>query len=375
MIEEERIALVARDGVKSHAMLHHDNSHPRSTAFIIMHPTSDWRQHFILKLLAARGFGALGCANRYAAREAELILENTLLDWAAGVDALRAKGYRKIIGIGNSGGGEIAVCYHSESVSPTIRGTPLGDPPDLTRMTLQPLDGLVLLNAHIGRPLSLTRSLDPSVGGESGNDPLHYDQSLDMYDAKNGPPYSAAFCERYAAAQIERNHKITRWAQETIERIDRVGNPLMKDIPFIVHRTDADLRLRDLAIDPSDRSGETIWEEDPQHANYTPGPLRGGQTRLRVMTLRSWISQRGLATSQFDVTRFLPNCKVPTLVLIGTADAGGTEHSRLMLEASPDPGKTMEWIKGGTHFMRGQEDKQAEAADLIAAWAKARDFG
>src|SRR5665213_2079709 len=148
MIEEERIALVARDGVKSHAMLHYDNSHPRSTAFIIMHPTSDWRQHFILKLLAARGFGALGCANRYAAREAELILENTLLDWAAGVDALRAKGYRKLIGIGNSGGGEIAVCYHSESVSPTIRGTPLGDPPDLTRMTLQPLDGLVLLNAH-----------------------------------------------------------------------------------------------------------------------------------------------------------------------------------------------------------------------------------
>jgi pimeloyl-ACP methyl ester carboxylesterase len=339
-----------------------------------MHPTSDWRRHFILPLLAQRGFGALGCANRYVAREAELILENTILDWAAGVDFLRRKGYAKVIGIGNSGGGEIAVCYHSESVRPTIRGTPLGDPPDLTRMKLSPLEGIVLLNAHVGRPQSLTRSLDPSVGGESGNDPLRYDASLDMYDPKNGPPYSAEFRERYATAQIERNHKITRWCRETIERINHLGNPLMKDIPFIVHRTDADLRLRDLAIDPSDRSGATIWEEDPQHANYTPGPLRGAQTRLRIMTLRSWISQRGLATSQFDVTRFLPQCQVPTLVVIGTADAGGTEHSRLMFATAPDPGKTMEWIKGGTHFMRGQEDKQAEAADHIASWARARGF-
>ncbi len=133
------------------------------TAFIIMHPTSDWRSHYILKPLAERGFGALGCANRYSSREAELILENTVLDWAAGVDYLRQAGYSKVIG--NSGGGEIAVCYHSEAVHPTIKGTPLGDPPDFTKVKLSPLDGLVLLNAHAGRPLSLTRSLDPSVGG------------------------------------------------------------------------------------------------------------------------------------------------------------------------------------------------------------------
>ena len=69
----------------------------------------------------------------------------------------------------------------------------------------------------------------------------------------------------------------------------------MNDVPFIVHRTDANLALRDLTIDPSDRSGKTIWDEDPKVANYTPGPLRGGSPGLRIMTLRSWISQRGLA--------------------------------------------------------------------------------
>jgi pimeloyl-ACP methyl ester carboxylesterase len=375
MIGTEQVELRASDGQRSWATLHADSALPRGMAFIIMHPTSDWQQHYILPLLAKRGFGALGCANRYAGREAELILENTVLDWAAGVEFLKSRGYRKVVGIGNSGGGEIAVCYHSEGISPTIRGTPLGDPPDFTKMRLTPLDGIVLLNAHAGRPQSLTRSLDPSVGGESGNDPTQYDRALDMYDPKNGPPYAAEFRERYWAAQIERNHKITRWCRATIDRIERAGNPLMKDMPFIVHRTDANLSLRDLTLDPSDRSGETIWDEDPETANYTPGPLRGNRTRLRIMTLRSWISQRGLATSQFDVMRFLPQCRVPTLVACGTADAGGSEHSRLMFEAAPDPGKTMVWIKGGTHFMRGQEDKREEAADHIATWARARELG
>jgi pimeloyl-ACP methyl ester carboxylesterase len=374
VIQEQRVTLKASDGIESHAALVCDDAASRNTAFIIMHPTSDWRSHYILKPLAERGFGALGCANRYSSREAELILENTVLDWAAGVDHLRQVGYRNVIGIGNSGGGEIAVCYHSEAVHPTIKGTPLGDPPDFTNLKMSPLDGLVLLNAHAGRPLSLTRSLDPSVGGESGNDPLVYDASLDIYNPKNGPPYSAEFRERYRAAQIERNHKITRWCQATLQRIAKTGNPLMGDMPFIVHRTDADLHLRDLSLDPTDRSGETIWEEDPQLANYTPGPLRGNRTRLRIMTLRSWISQRGLATSQFKVADFLPHCRLPTLVIIGTADAGGSEHSREMFEHSPDTGKEILYIKGGTHFMRGQEDKQREAADKIAGWARKHGF-
>jgi pimeloyl-ACP methyl ester carboxylesterase len=374
MLKEEAVALTAQDGAKSNATLHYDDAAPRRAAIMIMHPTSDWNRHFILKFLAERGFGALGCANRYSAREAELILEDTVLDWAAAVDFLRGKGYAKIIGIGNSGGGEIVVCYHSEAVKPTITGTPLGDPPDLTKARLSPLDGLVMLNAHIGRPISLTRALDPSVGGESGNDPLSYDASLDMYNPENGPPYSAEFRARYAAAQVERNHKITRWCQATMAAIARTGNPLMKDIPFIVHRTDADPKFLDLSLDPSDRTGHTIWDEEARVANYTPGPLRGSATRLRVMTLRSWISQRGLATSQFDVTRFLPQCAIPTIVLCGTADAIGTEHSQRIFAAAPDPAKKMVWIKGGTHFMRGQEDKQREVADGIAAWARDRDL-
>jgi pimeloyl-ACP methyl ester carboxylesterase len=371
-IRQEQTQLTARDGASFPVTLHWDDAVPQKTAFLIMHPTGDWQNHFILPHLVARGFAALGCTNRHSGHEAELLLENTLVDWGACVDHLRAKGYSKVIGIGNSGGGEIVSGYQAQAIHPTLTGTPTGDPPDFTKLKLAALDGIVFLNSHMGRPQSMTQSLDPSVGGESGNDPLEYDASLDMYKPENGPPYAPEFVQRYRTAQVERNHKITRWCREAITKVRAAGNPLMQDITFIVHRTDASLLLLDKSLDPSDRSGLTIWDEDPRVANYTPGPQRGPRVRLRVITAKGWLSQRSLEASQFDVPRFLADCTVPTVVIIGTADAIGTEHSRQIFEASPDPGKTLVHIKDGTHFMRGQEDKQAEAADHIAAFAYAR---
>jgi len=190
MICEEPVTLTAQDGVKLEATLLYDNASPPCTALTIMHPTSDWRHHYILKFLAELGLGALGFTTRYTGREADLILEDTILDTAAGVEFLRSKGYSRVVGIGNSGGGEIISVYQSQVEHPTITGTPLGDPPDLTRAKLPPLDGLIFLNSHRGRPLSITRDLDPSVGGADGNNPLQYDPSLDMYHPGNGPPYS-----------------------------------------------------------------------------------------------------------------------------------------------------------------------------------------
>ena len=372
MIKQEPITLTTQDGVKVEALLHYDDAVKQTTALTIMHPTTDWRNHFILRHLAERGVGALGFTTRYTTREAELILEETLLDMGAGIAFLRDRGYRHVLGIGSSGGAEIVAAYQSEASHPTIKGTPLGDPPDLTKANLSPFDGLVFLNPHMGRPLSITRNLDPSVGGDSGNDPLRYDPSLDMYNPKNGPPYSEAFRKRYEEAQIERNDKITRWCQKMINEVERAGNPLLKDLPFIVYRTAADLHYLDKTLDPSDRSGETIWDEDARYSNYTPGPLRGNRTRLRVVTLRSWISQRGLATSHFNVVKHAAQCRIPTTVICGTAEQGGPRHAMQIYEALPDPQKKLSWVKDATHFMRGQERQQAETADQIVAWLRER---
>jgi pimeloyl-ACP methyl ester carboxylesterase len=233
------------------------------------------------------------------------------------------------------------------------------------------------LASHYGDGFYRSRKCNGAVpvGGEDGNDPLQYDPSLDMYDPRNGPPYSQEFRKRYETAQEQRNRKITRWCKTKIAEMKRAANPLLKDIPFIVHRTDANLRYLDLAIDSSDRSGRTIWNEDPREANYTVGPLRGNSTRLRVLTLRSWLSQRGLDTFQLDIMQHLPFCHLPVLVICGTADAQGPQSSKDIFNAALDPQKKLVWIKGGTHFMVGQEDKQAEVADGILHWLRERNLG
>jgi hypothetical protein len=46
-----------------------------------------------------------------------------------------------------------------------------------------------------------------------------------------------------------------------------------------------------------------------------------------------------------------------------------------MFEAAPDPMKRYTSIKGGTHFMRGQPEQQADAADAIRDFTLQRNLG
>ena len=130
--------------------------------------------------------------------------------------------------------------------------TPAGEPPDLTRLDLPAADGMMLLAAHVSRHGTLTEWMDPSILDE--NDPDKRDPELDLYnpDNPNQPPYSAEFLERYRAAQIERNRRITAWVKEQLAELRGRGEPLMER-GFIVHGTMADPRWLDLSVDPSDR--------------------------------------------------------------------------------------------------------------------------
>ena len=82
-----------------------------------------------------------------------------------------------------------------------------------------------------------------------------------------------------------------------------------------------------------------------------------------------------MATSHFDVYKHAPHCHVPTLVVVGTADATSTpSRARRVLDHVPGEMKKFVTIKDGTHFMRGQTDKQLEAADNIAQWLREIDM-
>lgn len=342
-VTRELLPLTAEDGAGVDAALYLRSGARPATALVFMHPTVSFLHHYALIPLAGRGYAALGLNSRFAGNEAQLLMDNVVLDLAAGVAELRERGFERVVLVGNSGGGALAAFYQAQAEE-SVPGRPAAD-------------ALIVLNAHRGRPQVLTAWLDPSVTDES--DPLSVNPALDMFDQRNGPPYRPDFVERYRAAQEARNRRITAWARE---RLESSG-----DQAFVVHRTAADLRFVDLTLDPSDRVVGTYWGPDVRAANYAAGGLG------RFSTLRSWLSQWGLDTSPAAAEPSLARCHVPILFIQGTADQGiFPSDAQALFEAAGADDKQLRWVAGGSHYFLGQPDLQREVYDLIESWLAAR---
>jgi pimeloyl-ACP methyl ester carboxylesterase len=360
-VERELLALVSEDGAWHNAAVYRPVGARARHGIVLMHPAADFMQHYALGPFAQLGFMALGVNPRFAA-ESDAIMEQCVLDLASGVAYLREQGCETVALLGNSGGGGLTAFYQSQAEHPTVTATPAGDPPDLTAAELPVADALVLLNAHRGRPQVLTSYLDPAVVDE--RDPLASDPLLDMFDPRNGPPYSAEFVARYRAAQVARNERITRWAQRRLEQLDGQG---FRDEAFLVHRTVAALEMLDPTLDPSDRPLGWYGGPDVQYQN------RAGSSLARFNTLRSWLSQFGLSTSNALSGPNLARVHVPVLVVQGTADEGiYPADARALHEAAGSADKALHWIEGGRHFYAGQPELQQETLELIAAWLAGR---
>jgi len=333
------------------------------TAFIATHYNGDNSGQYLADFLAERGYGFLGWNSRYRGAEAYFLLEHALIDIHAGVRWLKevAK-VDNVVLYGNSGGGSLMGAYQSQARGVTISPAPDNELPDALH-ELTPGDAYVSLNAHRGRPEVLTSWLDPSVTDEF--DPTAVDPELDMYNADNGPPYSSEFIERYRAAQVGRNQRITDWCLSEIARLKSHG---MHERAFILSRTWADLRFLDGTIDPSARELNRCYGGIPKVANYGP---RG----IGVMcTLRNWLSMWSLQYSHCIGAPHLNRITVPSLVVQGTADTGiFPSDARSILEDLASEDKQLEMIPGD-HMMTTPDDARDHAADLIAGWLAARDM-
>jgi len=331
-----------------------------TTALVFMHPTSVFFDHYALEPLAAAGYGALGLNSRYLNNESGLIAEQVVLDLAAGVRFLREGGAEQVVLVGNSGGGGLVSLYQSQAEQPTIRSTPAGDPPDLTRAELPPIDGIITAAAHTGRAQVFTEYLDPSVLDE--RDPLATDPALDMYDRRNGPPYSPEFVTRYRAAQVERNRRITAWARDTLADLAERGDDPARDIAFLVHRTVADPRFLDVAIDPSDRQPGTPWG-DPSALN------RAAIGIGRYTSPRSWLSQWGLETSNMDGPKHIARVRVPVLVIDHGADqVCFPSHARAYYDAVAHGRKRFVRLEGAGHYLNGQPEILERLVGIVDGW-------
>jgi pimeloyl-ACP methyl ester carboxylesterase len=313
-------------------------------AFMLVHYSADFSEHYLGGPLATRGYGVFGYGTRFRAMEEYFVLEKALDDIAAGTEWLMENtNVKKLIFIGNSGGGSLMAAFQARAEqNPSLRGG----------------DAFIFLNAHPGRADVLTMWLDPSVIDEK--DPTQRDPTLNMYNPLNGPPYSEEFQKRYREAQRQRNYRITAWAKAERQRLNQAGIP---DRIFTVDRTFADLRFMDPTIDPSDRPSPACFHGDPTKANNGIGLL------ARANSLETWLSMWSLEDSKSRFELQAAAFSLPTLVVQCTADIGVfPSMARSIYDMVGSKQKEIRFIQGAHFFEDSQENLDA-CAELIIEWA------
>ena len=314
-----------------------------SVAMIATHYEVDFSEHYLATYAAERGIGFLGWNTRYRGNGAYFLLDQAVVDIGVGIRWLREQaGVDTVVIVGNSGGASLMGAYQSRA---------LGDPD-----VLPPGDLFISLCAHPGRPDVLTSWLDPAVTDET--DPIPTDPTLDMFNPENGPAYSREFVDRYRAAQIDRNDRITAWCHAELARLAAGG---ARDRLFTIPRQWADLRFLDLSLDPSDRP-VGCYAGDPKAANRSPFGLAS------ACTLRTWLDMWSLAESQCRATPHLGRITQPALVVQSTGDQGcflSDAHAIHDQLGSAD--KRLELV-AGDHYLTQPQGARDAVADLVVSW-------
>ena len=330
------------------------------TACVVIHPTSNFMGHYLLEPLAARGVAALGLNTRYMGNDSVLLLERAIQDLGAGVKWLREQGYERVVLIGNSGGGALVSMYQAQAEHLTITEAPSGDKVELHPDDLPRADAIALCAAHLGRSRLLRNWADPAVIDET--DPVASDPALDMFNPEHGPPYDAAFMERYRADQLDRVLRIEAWCRARLRQLRAIPDG-PRDMAFVVHRTLADPRTLDPAIDPNDRApGTTVWGP-PKQQNYAVNSMG------RYTSLSAFLSQWAQC-SQGDGPTNLARTSVQVLLMEHTGDSSVFPSDNEEWAAAAAGRVKRERLEKGTHYLAGQPHLVSQLADAIAAFAR-----
>jgi pimeloyl-ACP methyl ester carboxylesterase len=337
------------------------------TGAIVMHPTSNFMGHYLIAPLAARGITCLGLNSRYAGNDTVLLMERVLQDLGAGVKFMRETlGCERVVLVGNSGGAALAAYYQGEAERFTAETMVDGEPSSIVAADLAPIDGIAFCAAHEGRSHLLLRWLDPSLLDE--HDAFSRDPALDIYepanwraDATGRPAFTAAFLDRFLAAQRRRRDRIeARVVARLAELRATPGSP--RDEAFIVHRTHADPRCLDLTLDANDRAPGSVWG-DARAVNYAANAMG------RVTSLTAFLSQWS-SRSRAGGPENLARTSVPSLLLTYTADQSTFPSTRVAWLAAGGSRIRNVDIVGGDHYLAGRVDLQMRVADEIAAFAE-----
>lgn len=339
------------------------------TVILFSHPVGGGSFLPLVSALARAGRHVVYCNPRYRGNDTALILEKCLLDLGACVADLKQRfGYEKVVLGGWSGGGSLSLFYQDQAEHPTITTTPAGDAVDVAGAGLQPADAVLLLAAHIGRSVTLTEWMDPSILDEDA--PFARDPELNIYDTAcpERPPYSTAFVERFRAAQIARNRRITARVRATLAEIKASATP-DAERPFVVYGTMCDVRWTDPTQDPSERRPGTCYLGDPAIANDGPVGL------ARFTTLRSWLSQWSWDESRANGLENAARISCPVLVINNRADLACTpSHAQRLFDAVGSADKEIVQIKGADHYYIERPDLLPAAVGAVGGWLDEHGF-
>jgi hypothetical protein len=404
-IRRELVDHAGADGFPLSGILYLPPRGEPDAVVVAMHPRVDFSRHYLSPRLAAGGYAFFGAHTRYLNQDADMLHERALLDVAGTVGWLRERGFRRVILLGNSGGGSLFAFYLQQAALPPserLGRAPSGDAVPLGEIEMPPADGFVLLAAHLGEGRFLLDRLDPSVVDES--DPVATDPRLDMYDPRNGyrpmaegaSSYAPAFVEEFRAAQRARCRRLdaralewceqARWYRRRLgaaggervspeERTLLARNALQRRY-FLIYRTLADPRYLDPTLDPSQRPLGSIFSfgRDPVVGNY-------GEGLARTMSARGWLSTWSGLSSQAALERTLPGISVPTLVICALADLDiYPSECRLSFDACAAADKEWAELAWAGHYLYpvGPEgaklrDPQERASDdVLLPWLRRR---
>lgn len=212
---------------------------------IVIHRTSNFMTHPACTNLSSRGFMVLCMNTRFDNNESEVIFEQLALDVKAGVNYLKnTQHMTKVILLGHSGGGPTSSFYQAVAEEGPSFCT---DPNKLTQCDnssgaytgLPRADGIVFVDAHPGvGTIGMLRSNNPAVVNENRPNLLRPD--LDPFNPANGynpngaSHYSAAFQQKYFAAQSERMNDWIALAQRIRDEIGANAYIYTDDGPVVI---------------------------------------------------------------------------------------------------------------------------------------------
>jgi hypothetical protein len=405
-IRREVVDHAAADGFPLTGLLYLPPRADPDVVVLAIHPRGDFTRHYLAPALVAGGYAFMGAVTRNLNNDADALHERLLLDVAGTIAWLRARGFARVVLLGNSGAGSLFAFYLEQAAkAPAARvpRAPSGDATRLDATDMPPADGLVLLAAHLGEGCFLLDRLDPSVIDEGS--PTAVNPRLDMYDPANGyrpmregpSRYTAEFVAAFRAAQRARCERIDAqalaWCEEAAYFRRTLGLPdeLARLAPaeralvargafqrryLLVYRTLADPRYLDPTLEASERPLGSIFAfgRDPMVANY-------GEGLARTMSARGWLSTWSGLSSNAALERTLPGVTVPTHVVAALADTDiFPSECRRAFAASAARDKLYSELAGADHYLRpprragagdapaGDDPRERCARDFLLPW-------